>query len=81
MITNKYRYYDGEDNQDTLFIISNSEQNMWDEFKEYCKQHPNDEIWYYVNPVVPSMINLRPEYSIELMINPKGFVMFARRWQ
>jgi hypothetical protein len=79
MITNKYRGYDGKDDWGTFFIVSNSRENMFDELEEYCLAHKDEKIYYYVNPVRPSKINLRPEYSMEIDINPTGIIMFSRR--
>lgn len=50
--------YDKEDftNTNTYFIVAKSEEQMYDEMKEFIKTHGTDDnrIYAYENPVKPS---------------------------
>ena len=56
------------------FIVCRSEDQMYKELKDFIKKYGTDSntIWVYRNPVKPSKINLRPEYSMEISIKDKN---------
>ena len=80
--------YDGSDytGTNTYFIIANSEEKLCREVQVFIDEHKteNNSIWMYVNPVKPSKINLRPEYSAELMVTDKTekviMTLYSRMW-
>lgn len=78
------REYHGEDysNTNTYFIVAKSEKQMNKEMDDFIKEHGTDEnmIYVYVNPVRPSKVNLRPEYSMELNIYNKDERLILVGW-
>lgn len=73
LVTQKYDCSDYT-GTNTYFIIAKSENQMYDEMKNFIKEHGTDknEIWVYFNPIEPNKVNLRPEYSMELEIIEKS---------
>jgi len=64
----------------SFMIVTDNPELLFDELKEYCESNLKEEVWYYMNPVRPSKENSRPEYSIEVLINPTGFPMFYKQF-
>ena len=54
-------------------IIGNSTEQINRELTKFVKEFgtEDNEIWIYINPVRPSNINLRPEYSMEVIVKDK----------
>ena len=82
------QHYDGSDytGTDTYFIVSSSQTLMYEELNGFIKEYgtKNNEIWMYVNPVKPSKTNLRPEFSMEVIIEEKPsnriFYLYSKVW-
>lgn len=80
--------YNGSDytGTNTYFIITSSEEKLYQEIQDFIDEHKteNNNIWKYINPVKPSKINLRPEYSAELEITDKTekaiMTLYTRIW-
>lgn len=73
MITQNYDGIDHSDT-DTYFIIGKSEKQIYSELKTFVQEHKTEDnsIWFYENPVRPSKVNLRPEFSMEVVIRDKN---------
>ena len=67
MITQKHREYSKSEN-DGCFIVSKSEEEMYNELNQYAKANPDKDIYYHTHPVRPSKETLRPEYMMEVEI-------------
>lgn len=52
--------------EDGCFAVGNSEEEIFTDLKNYAKDYPNDNIYYFVHPVRPSKENHRPEYMMEI---------------
>ena len=65
------------------FIVSRSEDQMYKELKDFIKKYGTDSntIWVYRNPVKPSKINLRPEYSMEISIKDRNDITHMMFYQ
>ena len=76
MIVQKHREYK-KDSKDGCFAVGRSKQEIFNDLKEFAKEHPNESIYYYVHPVRPNKENYRPEYmmEIELCNEDDGYLM------
>ena len=70
MITQKHREYSKSENNG-CFIVSKSEEEMYNELNQYAKANPDKDIYYCTHPVRPSKETLRPEYMMEVVIESK----------
>ena len=52
MIVQKHREYE-KDSKYGCFSVGRSEQEIFDDLKEFAKEHLNERIYYYVHPVRP----------------------------
>ena len=84
MITKEYRGIDVSKNKNKFFIISSSKDQLYKELDIFVKEHATDDncIWFFEQPVKPSKVNLRPEYSMEVLITEKDYnsiIIFYKR--
>lgn len=70
MITQKHREY-SKSESNGCFIVSKSEEEMYNELVQYAKANQDKDIYYYTHPVRPSKETLRPEYMMEVEIESK----------
>ena len=70
MITQKHREYSKSENNG-CFIVSKSEEEMYNELVQYAKANQDKDIYYYTHPVRPSKETLRPEYMMKVEIESK----------
>lgn len=82
MIT-QIREYGDFTGTNTYFIIGKSWEEVDTELKNFIKEHGtnSNEIWIYKEPVRPSKINLRPEYTMEVNVmseKDSGILMIAQ---
>ena len=73
MVTQRNSRYGDFSGSNTYFIIGDSWNSVYDELSEFINQHGTEHntIWVYEEPIRPSKINLRPEYSLEVNIRDK----------
>lgn len=82
------QHYDDSDytGTDTYFIVNSSQTLMYEELNDFIKEYgtKDNEIWVYINPVKPNKDNLRPEFSMEIIIRekPNNFIvtLYSKVW-
>jgi hypothetical protein len=81
MITQKHREYECI-KTDRYLIVAKSEKEMNDDLNQIIKEHATDDnaIYVYPLPVRPSKETLRPEYSMEVIIDKIDSKVFMPWW-
>ncbi len=79
MIVQKHREYE-KDSKYGCFSVGRSEQEIFDDLKEFAKEHLNERIYYYVHPVRPSKENYRPEYMMEIRLLDNDGIYIMPFW-
>lgn len=65
MLVQKHREFE-KDSKNGCFAVGKSEGEIFTDLRNYAKDYPNDNIYYFVHPVRPSKENYRPEYMMEI---------------
>lgn len=81
MKTQSYREYQMKEDNGFFIVTTKGEEALMKELYDYCKEHKNQHVWYYKHPVRPQKGCPIPEYSMEVIINPKGLPVFYRMAQ
>jgi hypothetical protein len=69
--------YNKIDGRKGFFIVgTKGQEELLNELNEYCKQHPEQRIGYYINPTRPQKGCPVAEYSMEVIINPKFNILW-----
>lgn len=77
MLVQSHREY-SKDEKDGCFAVGKSMEEIFEDLKQYCKNHPDSNIYYYVHPVRPSKENYRPEYMMEIeCTNDEHYLMMC----
>lgn len=79
MIVQKHREYE-KDSKYGCFSVGRSEQEIFNDLKEFAKEYPNERIYYYVHPVRPNKENYRPEYMMEIELLDDGGIYIMPFW-
>jgi hypothetical protein len=81
MITQKHREYECI-KTDRYLIVAKSEKEMNDDLNQIIKEHATDDnaIYAYLLPVRLSKETLRPEYSMEVLIDKIDSKVFMPWW-
>lgn len=81
MLVQKHREFE-KDSKDGCFAVGKSKEEIFTDLKNYAKDHPDDNIYYFVHPVRPSKENYRPEYMMEIerCNEDDGYLMMCWNW-
>ena len=78
-LSKKHREYE-KDSKYGCFSVGRSKQEIFNDLKEFAKEHPNERIYYYVHPVRPNKENYRPEYMMEIELLDDGGIYIMPFW-
>jgi hypothetical protein len=74
MITKEHRDIKFSDNDGHFVIVSASEEEMFQELREFCNSNNDRKVGFYRFNVRPSKENYRPEYAMEVVIMEDGIL-------
>lgn len=65
------------------FAVGKSKEEIFTDLSNYAKEHPNDNVYFYVYPVRFNDENYMPEYMMEIELtnsDEKDFKLWAFDW-
>lgn len=79
MLVQKHREYQ-KDEKNGCFAVGKSKEEIFNDLKEYCNNHKDKSVYYYMHPVRPSKETLRPEYMMEIELVDKDEFCLMLLW-